>query len=417
MSLASKIADRPYICGVFLCFNTVFTPSTTFQNFYDTDFLQADVLSLYSTQSKVSFTETKVSTRAGYQFKQTVSVSLPIGDELRSENVYKIHTAEQIVLKLTNGEYLLVGRNDKLLNLLPKVSYQGAEHVASFTFNCSSITPSGYTDIENIGGIPDDYLFVLLENGVTIKYLGNNPGDTGTAIGDPTFKTYTAVDQAMFEGLDPTDPNLDYTSICTTLVTDLSNAFLNTNFNQNIGHFDTSNVTSLLNLFRNNSTFNQNINSWDVSNVTDFRNVFLFSTSFNQPLNQWDVSSGIDMQGMISYATSFNQNINTWDVSNVINMAFMFNGSTNFNQPLNNWDVSNVENMRTMFNLCSNFNQPLNNWNTSSVTNMLDMFNRALNFDQDLSSWCVQQIPTQPIGFDNNASSWTLPRPNWGAPC
>jgi hypothetical protein len=42
------------------------------------------------------------------------------------------------------------------------------------------------------------------------------------------------------------------------------------------------------------------------------------------------------------------------------------------------------------------------------------MFNAASAFNQDLSGWCVTRITSQPVGFDNGATSWTKPRPVWG---
>lgn len=171
MSLSKKVKVRPYICGVFLCFNASFTASTSFQNFYDTDILEADVVSLYATSSKVKFTETKTSTRAGYQYKQNISISLPIADELRSEHITRIHQAEQVVLKLTNGEYLFLGRNDARQNTKPKISYFGDENVARFQFENLSIAASGYTDIENIDN------GTLFDNSGTYYKFDENSGN------------------------------------------------------------------------------------------------------------------------------------------------------------------------------------------------------------------------------------------------
>ena len=36
---------------------------------------------------------------------------------------------------------------------------------------------------------------------------------------------------------------------------------------------------------------------------------------------------------------------------------------------------------------------------------------------QDLSGWCVLIILFQPLRFDEGADNWSLPRPDWGAPC
>lgn len=209
--------------------------------------------------------------------------------------------------------------------------------------------------------------FYLASNRITIKLKnGYSEGVTGKADGDPSGKVYTAVDNTSFDALDPSTD--DYTVICTTLVTDMKQAFqFATSFNQDIRHFDTSNVTN--------------------------------------------------MEEMFSTAEAFNQPLNEWDVSNVTNMKDMFDSAISFNQPLNSWNVSNVNTMRAMFVGAEIFNQPLNEWDVSNVSDMGFMFNLAISFNQDLSSWCVEQIPSEPTDFDTGATAWTLPRPNWGVDC
>ena len=131
--------------------------------------------------------------------------------------------------------------------------------------------------------------------------------------------------------------------------------------------------------------------------VTDMNDLFLCYEDVNQPIGHWDVGNVIDMSGMFyseCAASNFNQDISHWDVSNVINMNYMFGSSSSsgagggaFNQPIGDWDVSNVTNMNSMFRLANFFNQNLSTWNVNNVT------------------FCID--------FSDDASSWSLPQPNF----
>ena len=212
---------------------------------------------------------------------------------------------------------------------------------------CSD-TPPGENVDEN--GCPTSSPIYLDGNGITIKcYNWSQVGDTGQVNGT----TYTVVDEDMLRQMVANSE--DVTKVCTTKVTDMSEMFWVTQFNQDIGSWDVSNVTNMRGMFSSIAffiadpvPFNQDISYWDVSNVTNMRGMFSGSL-FNQDIGSWDVSSVTDMYAMFSSLNlnymgpigPFNQDIGSWDVGNVTNMGFMFFGSL-FNQNIGSWDVDNV---------------------------------------------------------------------------
>ncbi|MFT7252198.1 MAG: surface protein, partial [Flavobacterium sp.] len=76
------------------------------------------------------------------------------------------------------------------------------------------------------------------------------------------------------------------------------------------------------------TSFNQNIGSWNTSNVTLMNSMFQSATSFNQNIGLWNVGNVINMSSMFRSANLFNQNIGTWNVGNVVNMTSMLAGVT-----------------------------------------------------------------------------------------
>ena len=131
----------------------------------------------------------------------------------------------------------------------------------------------------------------LASNGVTIKACaGAVAGDVGIVNG----VGYNIVDLPTLNFF--LGQGDDVTKVCTSLITDMSNMFYQT-------------------------TFNQDISTWDVSNVTDMT-VCLSSLSFNQDISSWDVSNVTDMSYMFD-SSPFNQDISSWDVSNVTDMSYV----------------------------------------------------------------------------------------------
>lgn len=197
-------------------------------------------------------------------------------------------------------------------------------------------------------------------------------------------------------------------------------------FNQPIGYWDVSRITSMRLMFgctmranagKIGAAFNQPLNGWDVRAVQNFEGfmghlsnpgIIQNTHAFNQPLNQWNTSAATNMNRMFNLAIRFNQDISTWDVSNVTITSGMFShygrrGQHGFNRSLNAWDVSAVTDMSEMFSYCD-YNQPLGAWDVRSVTTMRAMF-QSCPFDQPIGGWDVSSVTDMAFMFASRSTN------------
>ncbi|KAF5273165.1 hypothetical protein FQR65_LT17207 [Abscondita terminalis] len=152
----------------------------------------------------------------------------------------------------------------------------------------------------------------------------------------------------------------------------------------NIGSWNTSNVTNMIQLFGRATRFNQDISNWDTQNVTTMAYMFREARAFNQNIGNWNTEKVTDMEAMFENASVFNQDISNWNTANVTNMSKMFSSALVFNQNIGNWNTSKVTNMEGMFQYTRAFNGDISSWNTANVTNMGGMFYSTGAFNQNI---------------------------------
>ena len=87
--------------------------------------------------------------------------------------------------------------------------------------------------------------------------------------------------------------------------------------------------------YRDNDNF-ENFTTSCTTNVTNMRVMFFGQTNFNSDISKWDTSSVEDMSFMFRGAENFNSDISDWNTSNVKTMAAMFILAKKFDQDIHN---------------------------------------------------------------------------------
>jgi surface protein len=106
------------------------------------------------------------------------------------------------------------------------------------------------------------------------------------------------------------------------------------------------------------------------------------ASAFNQPLGSFDTSKVTSFQAGFRYARSFNQPV-PFDTANATVMAEMFQGAVAFNQTLASFDTSKIQFMETMFKHAKSLIKMC----YLLVLDMSGMFAGASSFSRNLTAW------------------------------
>ena len=257
--------------------------------------------------------------------------------------------------------------------------------------------------------------FVKSYNGVLYNQTEGNMNMNNSLF--DLSKWDTANVYSMFRMFSATNFNGDISKWDVSKVTDTSNMFrVQHYFDQDISGWNVSSVTTMFAMFENahfnnggvdpltwntrslsntswlfaDSSFNQDIGSWNVSNVTTMFRMFAtnkYYTNADQPLT-WSTLSG---SGKI---TSMEQMFSSQSLNSSSSDASTFNNGGEVLWP--NADLSTVTTMYEMFYGATVFNQDISTWNVSGLTNMgglhpgaASMFSGATKFDQNIGPWNI----------------------------
>ena len=137
-----------------------------------------------------------------------------------------------------------------------------------------------------------------------------------------------------------------------------------------------------------------------------FRDAF----AFNQDIGGWNTAQVTSMFTMFHKASAFNQDIGSWNTARVTSMSSMFNEASAFNQDIKEWNTGKVTTMYRMFYDATAFNHDISSWTGSAATTAQgDMFTRATAFQAKFA--CTNAVTGPPNSCDTIKSTWIAPSP------
>ena len=214
----------------------------------------------------------------------------------------------------------------------------------------------------------------------------------------------------MFAHLDNVE-SLDLTGLDTSNMTSMSNMFSSASLKSiNLSSFNTLKVTNMGNMFYGcKSLEDLDLSSFNTSNLSSMSNMFNGCESLKSlNLSNFDVSN---LKGLTALHQTFNGcsnlktlNLTGWKVpSGVTSLYATFNNCSSLTSlDLSTWDTSGVTNMYGTFYNCNSLKTlNLDGWDTSKVTTMQQMFYGCTSFETlDLSMFITPALKNMSLMFN-----------------
>ncbi|CAM1344933.1 BspA family leucine-rich repeat surface protein [Tenacibaculum amylolyticum] len=228
----------------------------------------------------------------------------------------------------------------------------------------------------------------------------------------PDLSSVTSMERMFMGTTNIVDNEASMNSWNTSTITNMANMFANSIFDFNISSWNVGNVTNFFRMFDGNTAFNQNITGWNIGeNVTGTINMsvmFKDTNTFNQPIGNWDVSKVTSMNGMFQGAKKFNQSLANWNVSNVTEFISMFEDAEMFNQSLGDWDISSATNMNDMLKnsvvSTNNYDTTLIGWANLEVGEI--QIPTGVTFNANTIQYCLGETDRNKL--TNSPYNWNI---------
>lgn len=162
MSLLNKVSKTPSICEVYLDFtgqsiNLDFNDAS----FYASMIANGTIEETHFQKGSVSFSEESENSPGGLFFKQNLQITFNSSDENRLERILEYHKTKNVIIKLSDGNSFVLGRNDFSQNRSPKITSSNTHNKTTIQFYTESIIPVSKYQGTVLVGLPEIIPLIL----------------------------------------------------------------------------------------------------------------------------------------------------------------------------------------------------------------------------------------------------------------